>query len=383
MNILFFADIEKRLSDGIYKKICSQAKAFSSYGKCTLLYHYNNSIYADIYESGIISCSNELLKYNTNSSFKINKKMIKIIFEIIKKDRFDLFYYRHSLKPSYSLHRLFKKCKKNGIKVICEIPTYPYFYEQVNNSNHKFVTFNKMLVDHFLWIINYRNIDLIVTILSNSKKRVFKKMFIIENAIDKNNVKLIDYKDSNKNIFNIIGVGTIFKYHGYDRIINQLYECKGKLSNGNKVIFHIVGDSDEINNLRKKSISMGITDNVVFYGKKYSNELDGIFSEMDMAVGCIALYRRHANIDTTLKVIEYTCRGIPFVTSGQAPSLKENDNILALKISNNDANINFDEWKLFCDNLGNKEKGEYAKKALEYFTWENNIERIINKIKSI
>ena len=40
---------------------------------------------------------------------------------------------------------------------------------------------------------------------------------------------------------------------------------------------------------------LGITDNVIFHGKKYKDELDHIFNEMDIAAGYLALHRRNAD----------------------------------------------------------------------------------------
>lgn len=44
-----------------------------------------------------------------------------------------------------------------------------------------------------------------------------------------------------------------------------------------------------------------------------------MYEEFDVGLGCLALHRRNADIDTTLKIIEYYCRGVPVVTSGKEP----------------------------------------------------------------
>lgn len=41
-------------------------------------------------------------------------------------------------------------------------------------------------------------------------------------------------------IFKLVGVGTIYKYHGYDRVINAIKRCNGMID-GKKVRFHIIG----------------------------------------------------------------------------------------------------------------------------------------------
>lgn len=382
MKTLFFADIEKNLSEGIYKKILSQVLAFSNHGSCSFLFHENKKIFCETYQNSNLIEKRELDICDDSSSYKNNIKMINIAINLINENNYEMIYYRHSLRPSIRLCKLIRNCKIKNIKVICEIPTYPYFYEQVYNSNNKIITFFKMILDQIFWLVSYRNISLIVTIRSNSRIKVFKKMSIINNAIDKKNIKLREYKANDDN-FNILGLGTICKYHGYDRIIKQIKKCDGKLNNNKKIVFHIVGESPIIDDLKNKTKKMGISENVIFHGKKFSNELNDIFNHMDIAVGCIALYRRHADIDTTLKVVEYTCRGIPFVSSGTVPKLENSENIMCLKISNNNSDINFDDWYNFVIKSNKNKIISYAKKSTNYFTWENNINLIIERIKKI
>lgn len=139
-------------------------------------------------------------------------------------------------------------------------------------------------------------------------------MVPITNGIETNNIpERISLNDTN--CFKILGLGTIFKYHGYKKILYGISECKGYVDN--KIVkFHIVGESKEIDNLKVLATELGISDNVIFHGKKYKDELDYIFNEMDIAAGYLALHRRNADTDTTLKVVEYLVRGIPFFTSG-------------------------------------------------------------------
>ena len=44
-----------------------------------------------------------------------------------------------------------------------------------------------------------------------------------------------------------------------------------------------------------------------------------MYSDFDIGVGSVALFRRNADIDTTIKVIEYYCRGVVVLTSGISP----------------------------------------------------------------
>ena len=202
-------------------------------------------------------------------------------------------------------------------------------------------------------------------------------MIFIDNAIDPQNIRRkTNY--ARGQTYNILGLGTICKYHGYDRILKSIADCNGQLHDGRKIVFNIVGESNTIRQLREQALAMGLEQNVIFHGKKFTAELDEIFEKMDLAVGCIALYRRHANIDTTLKVVEYICRGMPYITSGISPMPGGLDSILGYKLSNDDHIIDFNEVDAYFSKLSKEAISEYADIAEQNLTWKQNVKKIID-----
>jgi hypothetical protein len=60
---------------------------------------------------------------------------------------------------------------------------------------------------------------------------------------------------------------------------------------------------------------------------------------MDIAAGYLALHRRNADADTTLKVVEYLVRGISFFTSCIISNILQ-DEVTFLRIGNDDNPVN-------------------------------------------
>ena len=158
--------------------------------------------------------------------------------------------------PSLYFIKFLSKYRKN--KIIYEIPTYPYFYEQYCGSKNKFTTCIRLGYEALFWPLIYLNINRLIAIPCRSKLKCLKKMRFITNASP--NSDFINYRNKclDSDIF-LIGVGTIHKYHGYEKIINALSKYKGN----RKVYFYIVGGGN-INPLKELVKNLKIDDVVRF-----------------------------------------------------------------------------------------------------------------------
>ena len=150
-----------------------------------------------------------------------------------------LLYVRHMI-PSLELIDLLKKAKKSGINVLYEIPTYPYFYEQIKASRRKYRAVVKIGLDILFWPIIYKYINELVVIKSNTNARMYSKMVEITNGIMVDDIRSKqNYKKREANTFSMVTVGTLYPYHGYDRILKVLKKCNEKIGDV-KVELHIV-----------------------------------------------------------------------------------------------------------------------------------------------
>lgn len=365
--MIYIANVEYSTYSGIFKKIESHAKHFSKiYGKCLLICKEENNILELEYRNG-----ERIGKINHSVKFTM-KNVHSFCFKKTINTR--VIYYRNMIKPSLYQLLFFIKLKLNKKKIIFEIPTYPYFKEQVSTSNNKILTTCKLLVELIFYPLIYNMVDIVPIILSNNKKKTFKKNFLIRNGIDKEKYSKT-YQIMKSNPFRFIGVGTLYSYHGYDRLIKSI-----ALYNGDKRIeFNIIGDGPAITELKNLVRNLNLENSVYFLGRIEGPELDNLLMKSNIGVGSLTLFRRGANIDTTLKMVDYLCRGLPTITSGLYEDDKS-DNKIIYKVSNDLEMIDIDKVLSFYESLDATTVKNSQNEYLEYYSWENILDSILLQI---
>lgn len=96
---------------------------------------------------------------------------------------------------------------------------------------------------------------------------------------------------------------------GIDILLNSLAGYSGS----RKLKVYLVGPlSEEVSALVSQN---NLSETVVLTGEKRGKELDAYFDECHIAIGTLAMQRVQLNEHSSLKVLEYASRGIPFVIS--------------------------------------------------------------------
>lgn len=352
MNALFIANLELKETEGIYKKICAQSDAVEKVvGHCNLITRRGDKAV--------------LKEYLENKQEELNNDFFDYISQQILSAEMDLIYVRHMI-PNFRLISVLKNAKNQGVKIFYEIPTYPYFGEQFKASRKKYRAVVKIGLDLIFWPLIYHYIDKLVIIRSNSKSHHFKKMIEITNGVKTEDIKSKDYSGVNyKKVFSMVTVGTLYPYHGYDRVLEGLAACNERVE-GVTVEFHIVGSSQTIDELHAMADKLKLH-HVIFHGTKTTEELNCMYDSFDVGLGCLALHRRNADIDTTLKVIEYLCRGVPVVTSGQTP-LKHFNNC-TIKVIDNDYPLSIEDIFSKYNKISLEVKKSISELAKSKFSW--------------
>lgn len=303
MHVAFVTNLDVKEHEGIYKKIRTQASALAHiFGSTSLIFNNGREEFGH---------DDQRLR----SGAPVEGAGYQLGLELIRTRRIAVLYIRHA-RFTLALWRLLRAAAKARITTIYEIPTYPYFAEQIRASRRKHRAIIKILVDAVGWPIIYRYATSIFVVTSRSSVHRYRKMVEITNGADSGTVSLRTPKNVGSPV-RLVTVGTIYPYHGYDRVLRGLQRC-GERANGRIVEFHVIGSSRTIDDLRRKSRSLGLR-NVWFHGRKSSEELNLMFDQFDAALGGLGLHRRHADIDTTLKHVEYCFRGIPIITCGRSP----------------------------------------------------------------
>lgn len=358
MNAVFVANIDIGEKEGIYKKVAAEACAIGHVlGSCDLVTRSDGRAKVTSMNSKAVYQSQSVLEYVLT---RINSNSIGFL------------YVRHMI-PSLQLISVLRRAKEKGIKIFYEIPTYPYFGEQYKASRKKYRAVAKIGLDVAFWPWIYKYIDKLVVIRSSTKAKTYSKMVEITNGVRTDNIQSKSYSSRNPSVFRMVAVGTLYPYHGYDRVLKGMAAC-GEHVGDTIVEFHVVGSSQTIDDLHHMADDMGLK-NVIFHGIKSTEELNQMYEEFDVGLGCLALHRRNADIDTTLKVIEYYCRGVPVISTGRCP-LSEAcfSHIVADDESAVDiANI----YKYYCG-LTLAELKSISKIAKEQFTWDAIMSKCIN-----
>ena len=229
-----------------------------------------------------------------------------------------------------------KQMKDAGIKVVMEIPTYPYDSEYeaqgIGRQIFQDQIFRKSLAKH---------LDAIVT-FSDYNEIFGQRTIRISNGIDFNSVKMKSVVNDTSKEMNMIGVAEIHEWHGFDRIVKGLSEYYS-ISQNYIVKFHVVGYffNSEIEQVFKKYIAdHHMEQYVILHGKKHGAELDELFEQCDFGIGSLGRHRVGIQKIKTLKNREYAARGIPFIYSETDSDFDQEPYILKAPADETPVNIN-------------------------------------------
>lgn len=369
MNCIFFyVNSSKMPSLGVEKKIKHEITALNQNGIETELYIYNHN--------KIIHKILERLPLNKFYSKKIiNDLEIKYDIRSIS-----YFYIRkHAIDGS--LIRILNKLKKVNPRliIIMELPTYPYDLEIKGKSQYfilkKDRKYRKKLDKYVDYITTFTDDDKIFNI----------KTIKLDNGVDINIPKRISIYNENKEI-RLIAVALVSFWHGYDRLIKSIYNYK-RMNGEYKIKFTIVGNGPELSNLKNLVSKLDLQKNIYFTGYKDGKELDELFNHSDIAVGCLALYRKNLSKAKSLKLREYCIRGIPFISAGYDEVFNKRNFKYMMEFENDDTKIEFREIIEFYEQMSvigfdviTNEMNEFAKKNLTWYSQMSKI-RELEEIK--
>ena len=257
------------------------------------------------------------------------------------------------------------------IKILLEIPTYPYDME-----------WNRLLDKTMLWKEKHNRekmeayVDRIITLTKDSS--IFGIPTIkISNGIDTDDYTVVKkIKDGSATLI-LIGVALVSKWHGYDRIIRGLkeyYQCHVNM----KVIFWIVGDGPVLQELQSLVQSYNLEEYVLFKGKATGRELENLYNKADIAVGSLGFYRIGLEQGSSLKLREYCAKGIPFIKANFDEQFDQENFKYMLTFPNDDSLIDINKIIEFYEIINNDLNVQQRMHifAEEHLTWEQQMRAI-------
>lgn len=370
MKILFLIFHGFDPDNGISKKISYQLNAFKYNG------HEAHLCYMDETISKCRIVDNKLIvDYGNGTKGKILKRTeFGSIVNYAFKEKIEFVYIRsnHNANP-FTIHMV-KRMKKAGMKVVMEIPTYPYDQEYFNRSMRIQLIQDKIFRNQLA-----KQLDAIVTFAGEDF--IFgQKTIKISNGIDFNSVRIKKVSQHPKNELHLISVAEIHRWHGFDRILQGLANYYSSPRNL-KVYFHIVGyffshiEKDEITSIIKKN---NLEPYIILYGKKHGEELDNIFDKCDFGIGSLGRHRVGIDDIKTLKNREYAARGIPFTYSETDTDFDNNPYVL--KMPANESSINIEKIISFYQQLSISP--QQIRDSIKHLSWENQMKKVLDAIYS-
>lgn len=297
--------------NGISKKIWGQVRGFRECGADVKLCYY------DIQDNGhriwrADGCT--IMDLGTGRCAKLKKRYNYAgLIRYVREQQFDLVYMRSYHNANPFTIRFVDKLKTNKIKIVMEIPTYPYDQEYITFSMRLELFIDKLFRRAFA-----KHLDGIVTFTDD--KEIFGQNTIrISNGIDFDEIPLRHQRavPLEREIIHLLAVAEIHYWHGFDRIIKGLIDYN-KQYNYKQVVFHLVGaltGDRERDEILSPIMEYGLEEQVILHGPLWGSELDDLFDLADFAIGSLGRHRTGIAHIRTLKNREYAARGIPFIYS--------------------------------------------------------------------
>lgn len=248
--------------------------------------------------------------------------------------------------------------KKYNIKIIIEIPTFPY-------DNEMCVCNPKLYKDKFTRTKLKNYVDKIITF--SADKFIFGIPTLnISNGVDTNLIRKRTNIQNGKTI-NLIAVAYINYYHGFDRIIEGLYIY---YNNGGKkdFVIHIVGNGKKsiIHTYKEAIVKYGLQEHIILHGQKVGKELDELYNISTLAFDSLGRHRSGVFYNSSLKGKEYLAKGLPIISGVETELDKDDSFKYYLRVPADDSPIDFNNIMDFYTKVYDNE----------------NADKIINKIRS-
>ncbi len=368
MKVLFVIFHGLDPNNGISKKITYQLEAFRSLGHDAHICYMNEegakkryvdkTVIAD-YGNGIISKIKKRTEFSSISQYAISHDI-------------DFVYIRSNHNANPFTIKMVKRMKRHGMKVVMEIPTYPYDTEYEAQGISRQIFQDRLFRKQFA-----KHLDAIVTF--SEYTRIFGQRTIrISNGIDFDSIKVKKNVHDTSKELNLIGVAEIHEWHGFDRIIQGLANYY-RQSPEYIVRFHLVGYffSAEVEQAFRKIIAdHQMNDYIILYGKKHGKELDEIFDKCDFGIGSLGRHRVGIQHIKTLKNREYAARGIPFIYSETDSDF--DDMPYVLKAPADESPIEIREIINFYQSISLSPLE--IRNSIKHLSWENQMQKVIKGV---
>lgn len=309
---------------------------------------------------------------------KLKKRFsYRSVTDYIRREGVRFLYVRFDHNANPALIRWFAHLKKLGVRIVMEIPTFPYDPEYARASRKTKLVLS---VDKCFRNALARQVDRIVTF--SQYDTIFGRPTIrISNGIDFAHIPLKTNVNDTSNTVHLLGVADIHFWHGFDRVVAGLADYYRR-PHEKEVIFHIVGGGSRftVPELREQVREQGMEERVVLHGPLWGEALDRAFEEADLGIASLGRHRNGITHIKTLKNREYAARGIPFVYS-------ENDSDFdampyVLKDPADESPIDIDALLHFLDGV-DRDPAHIRASIEDTLSWDVQMRKVLDQIERL
>ncbi len=264
--------------------------------------------------------------------------------------RFDVLYIRRPQFVSKDFIAFLDaaKSKNPRLKILYEIPTYPYDGEQRTLAGYPLHLRERKRREGLV-----RYVDRIVDLSGQDMIWGIPTIQML-NGIDMDSVHPRRPSVPQSEI-NIICVASFAPWHAIDRLLEGMRIYYSASRQARTVHVHLLGGGTEVARLRDKAAKCGLSDCVFFYGVCDKGQMDEMYDKCTLAVASLGLHRIGIDVASTLKTREYLAKGIPFVYSGGIDVFNEDPVDFCLQVPADESPLNLVDLVAFCDSLNERE----------------------------
>lgn len=373
MKVLFLVFHSLSAHSGISKKILAQVKGLRQCGAeadlCCLKIFEDGSkgrTVTDAEGNETVIC-----RFGYGLKAKLRKRAdYSDIVSYVQKGGYGLVYIRYDINADPFTIALVRKLESLGVRVVVEIPTFPYDGEFKGQG----LLMNlQLLLDKISRKSFFSHVDNIV-LYSGPSKLWGCPVIHISNGIDFDNVGLARHGAAKPDgtPLKLLSVANIHLWHGLDRLIAGMAAHKETACE-----LHIVGDGlpQIIESYRVMAKELGIADKVKILGPMYGEALDKEFEWADLAVGSLGRHRSGIASIKTLKNREYAARGLGFFYS---ETDEDFDNApYVLKIPADESPVDVNALESFYRTQVSKMDPAQIRKSIEHLSWTRQMSAIL------
>jgi glycosyltransferase involved in cell wall biosynthesis len=358
-------------SNGISQKIQYQLKALKNCGldTCICYMQEEHGFKKRFVDHQVIA------DYGCGIKSKILKRIeFGSIADYVIINHIQFVYMRSDHNANFYLIEAIHKMKCHGVKIVMEIPTYPYDVEYVGWSMKK-----RLIQDKLFRRILARQLDAIVTF--SDEDRIFGQRTIrISNGIDFDSIPLKKHLNDTSHELHLIGVAEIHRWHGFDRVIRGL-AAYYQTNPDYKVYFHIVGyfySDTERNEITTLINTLDLREYIILHGKQHGEALNQLFEQCDFGIGSLGRHRVGITNIKTLKNREYAARGIPFIYSEHDSDFENQPYVLKATATDEPVDINdiIDFYRSL--NLTPAQ----IRISIQSLSWNNQMRKVVDEVIS-